>query len=145
MQGKLYWIHIAYMLAAVLFIFGIKRLSSIRSSRQGNTIASLAMVIAIGATILDLYWFHTFRPSYMIIGCIIGSAIGAYFAIKVEMTGISGPYDITVFDAVGQPVLHEYKVSLDQVNMNIQNLEKGFYMMRIKTEDSLNSARFIKN
>ena len=65
--------------------------------------------------------------------------------IKVEITGISGPYDITVFDAVGQPVLHEYKVSLDQVNMNIQNLEKGFYMMRIKTEDSLNSARFIKN
>ncbi|HPE57169.1 MAG TPA: T9SS type A sorting domain-containing protein [Bacteroidales bacterium] len=65
--------------------------------------------------------------------------------IKVEMTGISGPYDITVFDAVGQPVLHEYKVSLDQVNLNIQNLEKGFYMMRIKTEDSLNFARFIKN
>ncbi|MEZ5146297.1 MAG: T9SS type A sorting domain-containing protein [Bacteroidales bacterium] len=65
--------------------------------------------------------------------------------IKVEITGISGLYDITVFDAVGQPVLHEYKVSLDQVNLNIQNLEKGFYMMRIKTEDSLNSARFIKN
>ena len=98
-MGKLYWIHIAYMLAAVLFVFGIKRLSSIKSSRQGNILATLAMFVAIAATFLDLQWFQTFKPSFVIVGCIIGAAIGAYFAVKVEMTGM--PQMVAIFNGMG--------------------------------------------
>ena len=42
---------LAYLLAAVLFIFGLKRLSSPATARSGNWIASLGMLIAIVATL----------------------------------------------------------------------------------------------
>ena len=40
-----------YVLAAVLFILGIKRLSSPKTARTGNAIASIGMLIAILATV----------------------------------------------------------------------------------------------
>src|SRR5688572_32155553 len=40
-------IHAAYLLASILFIVGLKRLSSPRTARNGNLTASLGMLIAI--------------------------------------------------------------------------------------------------
>jgi len=42
---------LAYLLAAVLFIFGMKRLSSPKSARSGNFIAAVGMLVAVGATV----------------------------------------------------------------------------------------------
>ena len=47
-------------MSAILFIVGIKRLSHPATARQGNMLASIGMLIAIVATLLDReivdYW-----------------------------------------------------------------------------------------
>ena len=53
-------IAICYIVAAVLFIFGLKRLSSPATARSGNRIAAIGMALALGVTLLDRqivsYW-----------------------------------------------------------------------------------------
>ncbi len=88
--------NIAYVLAAVLFIFGIKRLSSPKTARSGNTIASVGMLIAIIATLIS-YDVLDFKTIAM--GIIIGTIIGATFAIKVEMTQM--PQMVAIFNGFG--------------------------------------------
>ena len=46
-------IQLAYLLSAVLFISGLKKLSSPATARRGNMLAAAAMLIAIVATLLD--------------------------------------------------------------------------------------------
>lgn len=76
---------IFYLIASVLFILGIKKLSSPKTARQGNFFASIAMLIAIAVTLLDQR-IITFE--YILIGVVIGSAIGSMMALKVEMTAM---------------------------------------------------------
>jgi NAD(P) transhydrogenase subunit beta len=77
--------YLVYLIASVCFIFGIKKLSSPKTARQGNQLAALGMLLAIIVTLLDQR-ILTFE--YIIIGVVIGSVIGAVFAIKVPMTGM---------------------------------------------------------
>jgi NAD(P) transhydrogenase subunit beta len=76
---------LAYLLAAVLFITGLKRLSSPVTARSGNWVASLGMLIAI-VTTLALGGILTWQM--IVIGVIVGSAIGGVFARMVEMTAM---------------------------------------------------------
>lgn len=78
-------IKLAYLAAAVLFILGLKRLSSPVTARSGNLIASVGMLIAIVAT-LAFSEILTWRM--IIIGMIVGSAIGTVFARSVKMTAM---------------------------------------------------------
>ncbi len=45
---------IIYLLSTVLFIFGIKRLSKVKTARQGNTLAAVGMLFAIVGALLEL-------------------------------------------------------------------------------------------
>ena len=45
--------NLSYVLASVLFILGIKKLSHPKTARQGNALAALGMFIAIIATLLS--------------------------------------------------------------------------------------------
>jgi len=76
---------IIYLIASILFIFGIKQLSSVKTARQGNLISAIGMLIAIVATLLDQ---KIVNYELIIIGLIIGSIVGAIFALKVEMTAM---------------------------------------------------------
>lgn len=76
---------IFYLIASVLFILGIKKLSSPKTARQGNMYASVAMFIAIIVTLLDK---RIVSYEYILIGVVIGSAIGSLMALKVEMTAM---------------------------------------------------------
>ena len=76
---------LSYLLAAVLFIFGLKRLSSPATARSGNWIASLGMLIAIVAT---LGFEGVVHWQYILIGVAIGSIVGALFARLVNMTAM---------------------------------------------------------
>ena len=75
--------NLAYVLAAIFFILGIKKLSSPKTARGGNTIASIGMLIAIIATVTS---FELLDFKLIAIGIIIGTIIGATFALRVEMT-----------------------------------------------------------
>ena len=88
--------NLAYVLAAVLFILGLKRLSSPKTARAGNTVAAVGMLIAIVATLIS-YGGLDFRT--IAIGMIIGTIIGATFAIKVEMTQM--PQMVAIFNGFG--------------------------------------------
>ncbi|HMI43096.1 MAG TPA: NAD(P)(+) transhydrogenase (Re/Si-specific) subunit beta, partial [Gemmatimonadaceae bacterium] len=53
-------IALSYIVAAVLFIFGLKRLSSPSTARSGNRVAAIGMALALIVTLLDRqivsYW-----------------------------------------------------------------------------------------
>jgi NAD(P) transhydrogenase subunit beta len=90
------WIDVAYLVAAILLIVGVKRLAHPRTARSGNWIAAVGMAIAIGFTFLieeiDSYWL-------MLGGIAVGSVIGVVSARAVKMTQI--PQMVALFNGVG--------------------------------------------
>jgi NAD(P) transhydrogenase subunit beta len=88
--------NIFYVLASVLFILGIKKLSHPKTARHGNFLAFIGMLIAIAVTLLS-YGELDFK--IIAIGMIIGAMIGATFAIKVEMTQM--PQMVAIFNGFG--------------------------------------------
>jgi len=78
-------IEISYLVASILFIFGIKQLSSPKTARKGNFLAALGMFIAIVVTLLDQ---HVLTYEWIIIGFIIGGTTGTLMAFKTPMTGM---------------------------------------------------------
>jgi NAD(P) transhydrogenase subunit beta len=85
-----------YVFSSVLFIIGIKRLSHPKTARSGNFIASLGMLIAIITTLVSN---STVNLELIAVGIVIGSVIGAFFAIRVEMTQM--PQMVAIFNGFG--------------------------------------------
>jgi len=88
--------NVAYIVAAVLFIVGLQRLGSPATARNGNRTASMAMLLAVVATVVgnDIASWE-----WIIGGLIIGAAIGTYAARKVEMTAM--PQLVAIFNGFG--------------------------------------------
>ncbi len=78
-------IEITYLVSSVLFILGIKYLGSPKTARKGNLYAAVGMFMAIAATLLDQ---EVLTYEWIIIGAIIGSAVGLLLAYKTPMTGM---------------------------------------------------------
>src|SRR5438067_5870412 len=91
-------IALAYLLAAALFILGLKQLSSPKGARNGNFTAAAGMAVALGATIPLLNFT---RAGILIvgIGVVIGGLIGTVGARVVKMTAI--PQMVALFNGVG--------------------------------------------
>ena len=87
---------LAYLLSSVLFILGLKNLSSPKTARRGNLFAMIAMLIAIIATLIknEIVDF-----TFIITGLIIGSTIGVIIAKKVSMTAM--PQMVALFNGLG--------------------------------------------
>ena len=83
MTGTL--INLAYLVASILFILGLKGLSHPRTAVRGNLTASIAMLIAILATLLDR---HILSFGYILAGLAVGSAIGSVLALRIRMTAM---------------------------------------------------------
>jgi NAD(P) transhydrogenase subunit beta len=75
----------AYLVAAVLFILGIKQLSSPQSARSGNRLAAIGMTLALVVTLLDQ---RILSYTEIAIGLLLGGAIGAVAARRVAMTAM---------------------------------------------------------
>lgn len=71
-----------YLLAALLFVFGIKRLTSIRTCAQGNRLSELGMLVAIIAALLinEVNW------TVIIAGIVVGGAVGLILAKRTQTT-----------------------------------------------------------
>ena len=78
-------IQLAYLIASIFFIYGLKMLGSPKTARKGNMYSSIGMLMAIVFTLLDK---QIITYEWIIIGVVVGSAIGATFALKVKMTGM---------------------------------------------------------
>ena len=90
------FVDVAYLISAISFIYGLKMLSHPRTARKGNIIASIGMLIAVVATVM---LGTNLNLTMIIIAMSIGSIIGAFFAIRVEMTQM--PQLVAIFNGVG--------------------------------------------
>lgn len=72
----------AYLAAALSFILGLKQMSHPRTAVRGILIAAIGMLVAIVATLLDP---RVAGYVYIIFGLTVGSAIGSYMALKVDI------------------------------------------------------------
>ncbi|MFN8240116.1 MAG: NAD(P)(+) transhydrogenase (Re/Si-specific) subunit beta [Bacteroidales bacterium] len=94
-------LEITYVIASVLFIFGLKMLSHPETARRGNILAAIGMVMAIIATIL----FHKKdgepigNIGLILVAIAIGTAIGWVIARKVKMTAM--PQLVSFFNGMG--------------------------------------------
>jgi len=89
---------------SVLFILGIKFLSSPRTARTGNLVAAAGMIIALlilHKTNGDYVWSQgwTFNYTLIVIGTVIGLIIGAIGAYSVKMTAM--PQMVAMFNGLG--------------------------------------------
>jgi NAD(P) transhydrogenase subunit beta len=89
-------VQILYLLSAVLFIYGIKGLTRVRTARRGNLLASTAMLVAVVATLLGM---GVVDYRWIIAGIVIGGGIGAVAAVKVRMTSM--PEMVAIFNGCG--------------------------------------------
>ena len=89
-------IAVGYLLAAVLFILGLKALGRPRTARRGNLLGATGMFIAIAVTLLDRA-IVDFR--FLALGVAIGALVGALLALKVRMTGM--PELVALFNGFG--------------------------------------------
>jgi H+-translocating NAD(P) transhydrogenase subunit beta len=89
-----------YILAFALFIYGMSGLTGPRTAVTGNQIAAGGMAIAVVATLLQKgVWDGSSTPWLIILGLVLGTAIGLPAALKVRMTAM--PQMVALFNGVG--------------------------------------------
>lgn len=88
-------INLVYVIAATLFVFGIKMLGSAETARRGNLISGLGMLIAIAVTLLE----KGMEYQWIIAGLVVGSLIGGVAARLVKMTSM--PELVALFNGFG--------------------------------------------
>jgi NAD(P) transhydrogenase subunit beta len=90
------FLHVLYIVAFALFIYGLSGLTGPRTAVRGNRIAAVGMAIAVIATLLSRgegNW------ALIVIGVAIGAAVGVPAARRVHMTAI--PQMVALFNGVG--------------------------------------------
>ncbi len=89
-------INATYIVAAVLFIYGLKLLTSPATARRGNFISAVGMFLAVVVTLLNQ---EIIDYPWLLIGIAIGGIIGALFARLVRMTQM--PEMVALFNGFG--------------------------------------------
>ena len=79
-------IQLSYFLAAVLFILGLKRMSSPVTARGGIVWAGAGMVVA---TLVTFFWPGMHNYGWMILAIVIGGGAAWYTGKKVAMTDMT--------------------------------------------------------
>ena len=89
------WINLAYVVAAVLFINGLKGLTHPRTAVRGNLTSAVGMLLAVVVTLLanglDFQW--------ILVGAVLGGLVGGIAATRVKMTQM--PEMVALFNGFG--------------------------------------------
>ena len=75
----------AYLFASVCFIMALRGLSSPLTARMGNIYGIVGMIVAVGTTLAAP---NVLSFSMILLGMLIGGAIGTIIALKIEMTAL---------------------------------------------------------
>ncbi|WP_100642966.1 NAD(P)(+) transhydrogenase (Re/Si-specific) subunit beta [Alteromonas facilis] len=96
MNTTMLLVNVAYIIAAILFISGLKLLSHPSTARKGNTVSALGMLLAVVVTLTDqnIISYH-----FILGGVVVGSAIGIWAARTVQMTAM--PQMVSLFNGFG--------------------------------------------
>ena len=89
-------IQLSYFLAAVLFILGLKHMSSPVTARGGIVWAGAGMVVA---TLVTFFWPGMHNYGWMILAIVIGGGAAWYTGKKVAMTDM--PQMIAIYNGMG--------------------------------------------
>ena len=89
-------LRLVYLLAAILFIQGLRDMTHPRTAVRGNLVSSAGMFVAVAVTLL---WFEVLSPAVLIAGLVVGGLVGAGLAVKVQMTQM--PQLVGVFNGFG--------------------------------------------
>ena len=90
--------NILYLIASVLFVFGIKGMTHPRTAVRGNLIGLAGMLLAMAVVLID--WDHV-QPGWhwWVAGLVVGSLIGIIAARMVQMTAM--PEMVALFNGSG--------------------------------------------
>ena len=78
-------IQATYLAASVMFVLGLKSLTRPDSARRGMQQAALGMLFAVIGTLLNQ---HIVTYQWIMIGLVVGAAVGYPMAMKIEMTAM---------------------------------------------------------
>ena len=93
-------IELAYLAAGVLFIVGLKGLTSPVTARRGNRLAAIGMLVATVVVIIDLLDLGIATSwAVVVAGLVVGGGIGAFLALRVQMTDM--PQLVAAFNGFG--------------------------------------------
>ncbi len=76
-------INLAYLVAATLFILGIKGMTHPRTAVRGNRLGTTGMLIAVIAALVDQ---QVVSYVWILAGLMLGAGVGALMATRVQMT-----------------------------------------------------------
>src|ERR1051325_5914734 len=85
MHWQTYFIEFSYLLASILFIFGLKGLSHPETAKRGMHLAEIGMTLAIVGTLMH---FEIVSYTWIIVGLLLGGLLGAAMGVWVPMTAM---------------------------------------------------------
>ncbi|MCK4560783.1 MAG: NAD(P)(+) transhydrogenase (Re/Si-specific) subunit beta [Calditrichia bacterium] len=89
-------INLIYIVSAILFIYGLKMLSSPATARRGNFISAIGMFLAVVTTLINK---EVVDFQWIVLGFVIGAVIGAFAARLIAMTQM--PEMVALFNGFG--------------------------------------------
>jgi len=78
-------VNLVYLIAGVLFVLGIKGLTRPSTAVRGNILSATGMLVAVVITLLNA---EVVNFSYILAGVIFGGVIGAFMALRIQMTSM---------------------------------------------------------
>jgi NAD(P) transhydrogenase subunit beta len=88
-------INLGYIVASVLFIFGLKMMAKQRTARSGNAVSAVGMLLAMVCTLVT----RGLTYEWIALGFAIGAIVGAWSAYAVKMTAM--PEMVGLFNGFG--------------------------------------------
>jgi NAD(P) transhydrogenase subunit beta len=92
-------VKIAYVIAAILFIFGLKLMARPRTAVRGNLLGAGGMLLAVLVTIVEVWRTPGSRFELIVAGIVVGGLIGLVMAVKIKMTAM--PQLVALFNGFG--------------------------------------------
>ncbi len=89
------WVNLAYLVASILFIRGMKGLTHPRTAVQGNLTSAMGMLLAVVVTLLA----NGLSFQWILLGAVIGGLVGGIAATRVQMTQM--PEMVALFNGFG--------------------------------------------
>ncbi len=89
------WVNLAYVVAAILFINGLKGLTHPRTAVRGNLTSAWGMLVAVLATLVD----GGLAFQWILLGAVIGGLVGGIAAARIKMTQM--PEMVALFNGFG--------------------------------------------
>ena len=89
-------LQLTYLIAAILFIQGLRDMTHPRTATRGNLTSAAGMLLAVAITVL---WFDILSPWVLVAGLVVGGAVGVALAMTVDMTEM--PQLVGLFNGFG--------------------------------------------